>query len=189
MIIVSLCLICACIARTQPICLQQFMHLLCSQAAALLSAFWFVRQSKRSWAQCLISQQRVVFRQNFKAIIDNLCPECKSGDLDFRQAAGGPGDGRWDLEWKIIPCPSTGGLTVTRESGNKYYSKLKVEGGPSPVTSMKCDGITGKRTSDAFFEFQDKSGTFCAGVSCTVAFSSGGSDSLNISKQQLGSFC
>lgn len=102
--------------------------------------------------------------------------------------SGGPGDGRWPLSWSIIPCPSNG-LTVTRENGNKYYSKVKVEGGPSPVSALNCNGIEGKRTSDSFFEFQDNSGTFCAGAECTVSFSSGGSEPLSISGQQLGGFC
>lgn len=126
---------------------------------------------------------------NFKAIIDNLCPECAHGDLDFRQNAGGPGDGRWPLEWKIIPCPSSGPLTVKQEGGNQYYSKIKIEGGPSPVTALNCDGREGKKTSDAFFEFQDNSGTFCKGAECTVSFTNGAPQSLSVSGQQLGGFC
>lgn len=127
-------------------------------------------------------------RLAFKAIIDNLCPECSHGDLDFRIDGIGSSDGRWPLRWSIIPCPSAG-LTVTRENGNPYYSKLKVEGGPSPVTGMTCDGMTGTRTSDAFYEFQH-GGAFCGGgIECTVQFNDGGSDSLSVSQQELGGFC
>jgi len=30
--------------------------------------------------------------------VNNLCPECKKGDLDFAL----DGDGRWEIEWKAI---------------------------------------------------------------------------------------
>jgi hypothetical protein len=125
---------------------------------------------------------------NFKAIINNLCPECKWGDLDFRRDGVGSGDGRWPLTWSIIDCPSTA-LEVTREAGNKWYSKLKVEGGPGPVTGMTCDGMQGTRTSDAFFEFQH-GGDFCkASISCSCTFTSGASQSVSVSQAQLGGFC
>jgi hypothetical protein len=126
----------------------------------------------------------VLCRVSFKAIIDNHCPECTWGDLDFR----GAGNGRWPLTWWVVPCPSTG-ISVTRENGNKFYSKLKVEGGLGPATAMSCGGMNGQRTSDGFFEFQDKSGTMCAGTSCSVTFSSGASQDVNVSREQLGGFC
>lgn len=129
-------------------------------------------------------------RNNFKAIIDNLCPECEHGDLDFRQEFDGSGDGRWPLTWKTIPCPTfDGGLSVTRENGNRYYAKLKIEGGPSPVRSLNCGSIQGTKTEDAFFEFQDGSGTMCAGTECTVAFVNGPSERISVSRQQLGNQC
>jgi len=34
------------------------------------------------------------------AMIDNLCPECKDGDLDL----GIQGDGRWKITWNFIDC-------------------------------------------------------------------------------------
>jgi hypothetical protein len=34
------------------------------------------------------------------AVIDNLCPECKYGDLDL----GVGGDGRWGIEWDFVDC-------------------------------------------------------------------------------------
>ena len=34
------------------------------------------------------------------ATIDNLCPECKDGDVDI----GLGGDGRWKINWEFVPC-------------------------------------------------------------------------------------
>ena len=34
------------------------------------------------------------------ATIDNLCPECKDGDVDL----GLGGDGRWRVQWDFISC-------------------------------------------------------------------------------------
>jgi hypothetical protein len=34
------------------------------------------------------------------ATIDNLCPECKYGDIDL----GLGGDGRWQINWDFVPC-------------------------------------------------------------------------------------
>jgi len=36
----------------------------------------------------------------FVAAINNLCPECKHGDIDLAWN----GDGRWDVEWEFIDC-------------------------------------------------------------------------------------
>lgn len=41
----------------------------------------------------------------FFAAVNNLCPECKYGDVDF--AANG--DGRWKVEWKRVDCASKSG--------------------------------------------------------------------------------
>lgn len=41
----------------------------------------------------------------FFAAINNLCPECKTGDLDFALN----GDGRWRIEWKVVDCKSASG--------------------------------------------------------------------------------
>lgn len=126
----------------------------------------------------------------FKAIVDNLCPECASGDLDMGEDNGG----RWALQWKFIDCPS-GDLKLLTEGGNKWYAKLKVQGGPSSVTSMKCDysgkSVDGAFTDDGFFEFWDRTPkTFsCTGMSCSLSFSRGGSGSIEISPADLGSNC
>lgn len=38
----------------------------------------------------------------FFAAVNNLCPECKYGDVDFALN----GDGRWRVEWKRVDCAS-----------------------------------------------------------------------------------
>ena len=40
--------------------------------------------------------------KRFQAIVDNLCPECGYGSLDY----GTSGDGRWPVKWSVIECPS-----------------------------------------------------------------------------------
>ena len=63
------------------------------------------------------------------------------------------------------------------------------------MTSMKCSysgkSVDGAYTDDGFFEFWDRtSQTFsCTGMSCTVSFSRGGSESLEISQADLGNKC
>lgn len=39
------------------------------------------------------------------ATIDNLCPECKHGDIDMGLA----GDGRWKIDWEYVSCGEAGG--------------------------------------------------------------------------------
>jgi len=34
------------------------------------------------------------------ATVDNLCPECRSGDIDL----GLEGDGIWRVNWEFVPC-------------------------------------------------------------------------------------
>lgn len=53
------------------------------------------------------------------ATIDNLCPECKYGDVDF----GLGGDGRWQINWDFIDCGTA------RASGSSLPSKQQGGGG------------------------------------------------------------
>ena len=41
----------------------------------------------------------------FFAAVNNLCPECKTGDIDFALN----GDGRWKVNWKVVDCSSKSG--------------------------------------------------------------------------------
>jgi hypothetical protein len=51
----------------------------------------------------------------FYATIDNLCPECKTGDIDF----GLNGDGRWRIHWDYISCDEA------RSQGNNQRRSLR----------------------------------------------------------------
>ena len=70
----------------------------------------------------------VCCRRCFKAIVDNLCPECASGDLDMGEDNGG----RWALQWKFIDCPS-GDLKLLTEGGNKWCDATAV---PSAIVTL-----------------------------------------------------
>ena len=72
-----------------------------------------------SYDQAWSNGAKGCYRQCFKAIIDNLCPECASGDLDMGQDNGG----RWPLEWKFIDCPSSP-LQLKTEGGNKWCAPV-----------------------------------------------------------------
>lgn len=68
-------------------------------------------------------------------------------------------------------------------------SKLKVEGGPSPVANFNCNGIEGLEAPEGFFEFLDDSETLCPGAECTVTFEGGESQELTVTGEQLGNHC
>lgn len=53
----------------------------------------------------------------YYATVDNLCPECRSGDVDM----GMNGDGRWRISWDFVDCEearqhNTNKQTVTHEA-------------------------------------------------------------------------
>lgn len=111
--------------------------------------------------------------------------ECHFGDLDL----GESGDGRWNLQWKTIPCPSRGKRCET-EGSHRHYGKIKCTGGRSGVKSMSCGGMgSGNPTPDGFFTFQDNSGSLCKGLTCTMQYTMGGSDTVNVPGSLLGGPC
>mmetsp|Transcript_9420 Transcript_9420/g.14208 ORF Transcript_9420/g.14208 Transcript_9420/m.14208 type:complete len:284 (-) Transcript_9420:98-949(-) len=103
----------------------------------------------------------------FKAIVDNLCPECSYGDLDL----GESGDGRFDIDWNFTECPKAD-LKFSTEGSNQWYGKIKVEGG-GPIQSMVVNGKTTSSTPDAFWVVDDGSGKLGCGPKVTVNFLSG----------------
>jgi len=91
--------------------------------------------------------------KSFVAVVDDLCPECKSGDLDLAKA----GDGRWGISWVAVDCPVTGNLQYLFQGSNTYYLKLQVRNHRIPIKAVDFLGKDGKyysgqRTSDNFFE-------------------------------------
>lgn len=63
---------------------------------------------------------------------------------------------------------------VSPQGSNKWYAKVKAEGGKSSVKSMRCNGKSGSRTSDGYFVFN---GLNTCSLSCRVQFTRGGSKS------------
>jgi hypothetical protein len=122
-----------------------------------------------------------------EAIVDDECPECRSGDLDL----GEVGDGRWPVNWRIIQCPTRqDGLKFTTQGSNPWYAKVKVQGGPGSASGMTCNGLSGKLTPDAFFEFMSTKGGFACGMNCTVSYSNGfGTGAGSVEPAQLGNQC
>jgi hypothetical protein len=52
------------------------------------------------------------------ATIDNLCPECKDGDVDI----GLSGDGRWQSTWEFVSCAHA------RKHAKKHTRKRNLRG-------------------------------------------------------------
>merc|ERR1719174_3022239 len=74
--------------------------------------------------------------KNAFAIVNNLCPECHRGDLDFALA----GDGRWsDLRWKAVPCAGSffSAFGFLLQGSNEWYLKVAVKRSKFPVTGLK----------------------------------------------------
>lgn len=108
-------------------------------------------------------------RECFDAIVDNECPECLYGDIDY----GVDGDGRWPVTWDYIACDTALTMSVASQGSNAYYGKIKIQGGPSAVTGVKCDGEAWTGTRDGFWTFEDSFGGLECGVTCEVTFKTG----------------
>lgn len=92
-------------------------------------------------------------RGTFLAYVMDRCPECKHGDIDLSM----PGDGRWLVSWKFVPCPSDD-VFFLFEGSNVYYWKLQPRGMKAPAKDVMVNGIRGHRTNDNFHIFQDGGG-------------------------------
>jgi expansin (peptidoglycan-binding protein) len=56
-------------------------------------------------------------------LVSNLCPECKSGDLDQEKA----GDGRWEIEWYPVQCAvGNTPFVYSFQGSNPYYIKMQI---------------------------------------------------------------
>jgi expansin (peptidoglycan-binding protein) len=84
-------------------------------------------------------------------MVDNLCPECKTGSLDLAKN----GDGRWKINWIAVPCPTKGGLTYKFQGSQEWYLKMQVGNHKIPVQAVQFGKngkwFSGTRTSDNFW--------------------------------------
>ena len=83
----------------------------------------------------------------FKCFVSDSCEECAKGDLDFAKS----GDGRSDIEWKFLECPSGGNPSSIFEGSNGWYRKIQARETESPVTQVWVDGKKATMTQDKFF--------------------------------------
>jgi len=90
------------------------------------------------------------------AIVNNLCPECHTGDLDFATN----GDGRWsDLRWKAVPCKGSffSKFAFIMQGSNQWYLKVAVKRSKFPVTGLqvKAGGrwVSPQSTQGSYFVF------------------------------------
>ena len=57
------------------------------------------------------------------AIVGDLCPECKQGDLDLATN----GDGRWTISWTPVQCNvANNSFIYSFQGSNPYYLKLQI---------------------------------------------------------------
>lgn len=90
-------------------------------------------------------------RGTFLAVVDDRCPECKTGSIDIAKN----GDGRWKINWKAVDCPVEGGLQYIFQGSNKYYLKMQVMNHRIPIKAVQFGKngkwYNGKRTTDNFW--------------------------------------
>lgn len=98
-------------------------------------------------------------------IIQDKCPDCQSGDLDFVRA--GTETGRFDIEWRAVPCPVTEtanhNMQLRWVGANLAYAiKVQVRNTRYPVKSMGLyynnEQFQLKRTPDNHFTNNGVSG-------------------------------
>lgn len=63
------------------------------------------------------------------------------------------GDGRWDIEWKFVPCPGES-ISFKFEGSNAYFWKLQPQGIETPVEFLTINGKEASRTQDNHFELE-----------------------------------
>lgn len=83
----------------------------------------------------------------FKGFISDSCGGCAKGDLDFAMV----GDGRWNIEWKFVECPSGGNPSFIFEGSNDWYWKIQPRETKSPVIKLLVNDEEATMTQDNFF--------------------------------------
>lgn len=82
-----------------------------------------------------------------KGYIMDSCPSCAYGDLDISES----GDGRWEVKWRFIDCPSNN-VFFQLQGSHEWYKKIQPRGSKKPVQKLMLNGKPGSRTADNFFE-------------------------------------
>lgn len=85
------------------------------------------------------------------ALVNNICPECKSGDLDLALSK----DGRWDISYQAVPCPTEGNVEFVFVGSHQWYLKVQPRNVRFPVQEFEIVGKGKGRLSpdDYFFVF------------------------------------
>lgn len=74
-------------------------------------------------AETLCSAANPIPKNEQFAIVGDLCPECKTGDLDLATT----GDGRWTISWTPVQCNvGNNSFIYSFQGSNPYYLKLQV---------------------------------------------------------------
>lgn len=82
----------------------------------------------------------------FRAYVTDSCMGCAWGDLDFAES----GDGRWDIEWKFVPCPG-GEPHFEWQGSHQWYWKIQARGTTSPVEELFVNHRMAQKVTDNFF--------------------------------------
>ena len=73
----------------------------------------------------------------FFAAVNNLCPECKYGDIDFAMN----GDGRWKVEWKRVDCDSKTGRKLLQANLDTSAFLDMMKGNSSSASAPSSSGV------------------------------------------------
>ncbi|EWM30607.1 Barwin-related endoglucanase [Nannochloropsis gaditana] len=92
----------------------------------------------------------------YTAFVNNLCPECEYGHLDFAL----PGDGSWEIEWKAIPCDVRDHkIRFVFMGSNDFYLKVSTQASRFPTKALRLkmggEWREGWPVHGSYFEFRD----------------------------------
>ncbi|XP_064609550.1 uncharacterized protein LOC135473619 [Liolophura sinensis] len=92
------------------------------------------------------------------AFVDDVCPECHEGDLDFSE----DGDGRWDIGIQAVQCPvGDSNIEYKFQGSHQWYIKLQIRNHRIPITHLELfqkkmkTFLPLKHTLDGFWELDD----------------------------------
>ncbi len=95
-------------------------------------------------------------------LLDDLCPGCSSGDLDFTNealiAVAGSSNGRFPIRWQLVPCPVSGQILYDFQGSNPFFLKLRLSSHRTPLSAvamLPADAgayLPASRTNDDFWQ-------------------------------------